>query len=52
MTNCPGTGKRMLWINFGNRPQSNPYPACVDCQRGDLEFDHMFRAKPHTVEEE
>ena len=42
----------MLWINFGNRPQSNPYPACVDCQRGDLEFDHMFRAKPHTVEEE
>jgi hypothetical protein len=44
---CPGSGQRMLWTNFGNRPNSDPYPACAVCERKGLDFDHMFRAEAH-----
>ena len=37
----------MVWTNFGNRPHSNPYPACPVCLKPDLDFDHMFRVVPH-----
>jgi hypothetical protein len=46
-TTCSGTGQRMLWTNFGNRPVSDPYPACAVCGAKDLTFDHMFRADAH-----
>jgi predicted RNA-binding Zn-ribbon protein involved in translation (DUF1610 family) len=44
---CPGSGVRMVWRNFGNRPDSNPYPACAECGKPGLDMDHAFRAKSH-----
>jgi hypothetical protein len=44
---CPGSGVRMVWRNFGNRPDSNPYPACAECGKPGLDMDHSFRAKSH-----
>jgi hypothetical protein len=44
---CPGSGVRMVWKNFGNRPDSNPYPACSECGRRDLDNDWAFRAEGH-----
>ena len=44
---CPGSGVRMLWRNFGNRPDSDPYPACAECGRADLDNDWAFRAESH-----
>jgi predicted RNA-binding Zn-ribbon protein involved in translation (DUF1610 family) len=44
---CPGSGVRMVWRNFGNRPESDPYPACAECGKPGLDMDHAFRAKSH-----
>ena len=48
--NCPGTGQQMAWTNFGNRPISNPYPACVVCGAKELKMDNRFRAPAHPKE--